>query len=142
MEEFEKKLIGLSKPEVSDLKHQKMLAEHIIHQKRKTALTWWWAFIPLYVIVALIMKSLYFPGHDLSSDLREFISVNQVLSVIIFGLLPGLTILLNFAGIKNIYFYSGANRLTTSLIRSFLFPVLLIVISIVVIMVYALLLFI
>ncbi len=57
MKNFEDKLFHMTKPEVSQLKHQDMLANAITKAKDKSVLSWWWLSIPLYLITTLLMKS-------------------------------------------------------------------------------------
>ena len=56
MENFEDKLTGMTKPEVTQLKHQDMLANSISKAKDKSVLSWWWLSIPLYIISMLITE--------------------------------------------------------------------------------------
>ena len=58
MQNFENKLIQMTKPEVSQLKHQDMLANEITKAKDKSVVSWWWLCIPLYIIATLIMKTI------------------------------------------------------------------------------------
>jgi hypothetical protein len=128
MDEFEKKLEEMSKPEIQDLKHQNMLANQIIHEKRKTALTWWWVVLPLYVTATFVMKSLYFPGAGLFKFLGEFILANGRGSFFLFVLLPLFTIIINIQSIRKLYFYSGDSFDATFILNS-LFKLFLIILS-------------
>ncbi len=141
MDKFEKKLQEISKPEIQELKHQQIIMERILAQNRKTALTWWWAFIPLYVMAAFIMKSWYIPAGGTLTYIKEFISGNPSLSFILFGGLPFLAMLVNMLGVKNIYFYSGSKWFSSAVLKSSLLPLILIVSSAVVAVIYLTLVF-
>jgi hypothetical protein len=128
MDEFEKKMEEMSKPEIQDLKHQNMLAERIIREKRKTALTWWWVVLPFYVTATFMMKSLYFPGTGLFKFLGEFILTNSKGSFLLFVFLPLFTIIINVQSIWKLYFYSGAS-INAPFILNSLFKLFLITLS-------------
>ena len=107
MEDFEKIITRISKPEIHELKHQPMLEDQLIRARRKTALTWWWTALPLYVVCALIMKSLYYPSSSPAGFILEFINNRPAISMILFGVIPVLAFIINFTSLRKIYFYSG-----------------------------------
>jgi H+/gluconate symporter-like permease len=71
-EKFEEQLIRMSKPGVTHLKHQDMLAEAIVKAKDKSVLSGWWLSIPLYIIAALLMKSFFMRSTTLVTNMHEF----------------------------------------------------------------------
>jgi hypothetical protein len=125
MQNFEEKLIQMTKPEVSQLKHQDMLANAITKAKDKSVLSWWWISIPLYIIVALLMKSVFMPNTTLISNIHEFINKERYSSVLFFLVLPIMFIVINFISIRRIYFLSG-NQKTINFLQSVWFNVLII----------------
>ena len=137
MQNFEEKLIQMTKPEVSQLKHQDMLANAITKAKDKSVLSWWWLSIPLYIIAALLMKSVFMPNTTLISNIHEFISKERYSSVLFFLVLPIMFIVINFISIRRIYFLSG-NQKTLNFSQSVWFNVLIIFLSILVLIIYAL----
>ena len=137
MQNFEEKLIQMTKPEVSQLKHQDMLANAITKAKDKSVLSWWWISIPLYIIAALLMKSVFMPNTTLISNIHEFISKERYSSVLFFLVLPIMFITINFISIRRIYFLSG-NQKTINFLQSVWFNVLIIFLSILVLIIYAL----
>ena len=137
MQNFEEKLIQMTKPEVSQLKHQDMLANAITKAKDKSVLSWWWISIPLYIIVALLMKSVFMPNTTLISNIHEFINKERYSSVLFFLVLPIMFIVINFISIRRIYFLSG-NQKTINFLQSVWFNVLIIFLSILVLIIYAL----
>lgn len=104
---FEKKLIKMTKPEVADLKHQDMLSKTILKAKDKSVLSWWWLSPPLYIIAALIMKTRYNPGTTFFSNLHEVTEGNKVISFAGFVILPIFFIILNFISIRRVNDLAG-----------------------------------
>ncbi len=107
MEDFEKKLFEMTKPEVTNLMHQELLADAIIKTKDKSALSFWWLSVPLYIIAALLMKTLFIPGTTLISNIHELESIQKYLSLIFFLIVPVVFIVINLLSVKRIYFLSG-----------------------------------
>jgi len=137
MKNFEEKLNQMTKPEVSQLKHQNMLANTIAKAKDNSVLSWWWLSIPLYLIAALLMKSVYMPHATLVSNLHDLTSKEKYSSLLFFLILPILFIIINFMSIRKIYFLSGKPK-TNHLLGSVWFNVLIIIFSILVLIIYAL----
>ena len=75
---FEKKLKEMKKPEVSNLKHEDMLANAIINAKDKSAVSFWWLSIPLFITAMLMMKSIYMPGTSLISNLNDLAASRNI----------------------------------------------------------------
>ena len=73
MDEFEEKLLKMTKPEVDKLKHESMLAQEIIKAKEKSVLSLWWISLPLYVVAMFLMKALFDPEGNFFLYLYEFV---------------------------------------------------------------------
>jgi hypothetical protein len=95
MQDFEKKLIQMTKPEVNDLKHEEILSEALSKAKDKSVVSWWWISIPLYIIAVLLMKSMYIPHSTFISNLHELTNNEKALTVLFFLILPIVFILIN-----------------------------------------------
>lgn len=134
---FEEKLFQITKPEISQLKHQNMLAKAIINAKDKSVLAWWWLSIPLYLIATLLMKSFFMPSTTLISNLHEFSRKEKYSSAVFFVVIPVLFIVINFISIKKIYFLSGSPK-SIIFLRAVWFNVLIIVACIFILVIYLL----
>jgi hypothetical protein len=134
---FEEKLIKMTKPEVSQLKHQEMLSKAIIKAKEKSVVSWWWLSIPLYIIVMLLMKSVYMPHTTLISGLHELARSNKYSTLFFFLILPVMFIIINFISIRKIYFLSGSPG-TINFLQAIWFNVLIIIFSILILIIYSL----
>jgi hypothetical protein len=106
MQNFEKKLIQMTKPEVSELKHLEMLSNAIGKAKDKSVLSWWWISIPLYIIATLLMKTIFMPGTSLISNISEMTVRERNSSILFFLIVPIVFIIINFISIRKIYFLS------------------------------------
>jgi len=137
MKNFEEKLAQMTKPEVTHLKHQDMLANAISNAKDKSVISWWWLSIPLYLIATLLMKTIYMPQTTLLLNIHDFTSREIYLSVLFFLVLPIVFIVINFISIRNIYFLSG-NPKSINFLRTAWFNVLMILFSILIIIIYSL----
>ena len=137
MKNFEKKLIQMTKPEVSQLKHQEMLANAITKAKDKSVVSWWWLCIPLYIIATLLMKTFFMPGATLISNIYELTGREKYSSVLFFLILPIVFIIINFTSIRKIYLLSGSPK-TISFIRAIWFNALIIILSILILIIYSL----
>ncbi len=137
IENFEDKLTQITKPEVTELKHQDILANSITKAKDKSVLSWWWLSIPLYIIAALIMKSAFMPHTTLISNLHDLTSRDKYSSLLFFLLLPLIFIAINFISIRKIYFLSGSPK-TINFLKTVWFNILMIVCSILVLIIYSL----
>ena len=94
MDDFEKMLVNLSKPEVKELSHQHVLADQIIQAKNKHALSFWWLLIPIYVIAMLAMKTFYVKT-SLKEEINSFRTFHPLLAFSFFILGPIIFILFN-----------------------------------------------
>ena len=137
MDKFEKKIIEMSKPEISKLKHQDILTDAIIKAKDKSVLSWWWLSIPLYIIAALLMKTFFMPHTTLISNIHELTGSEKYSSLLFFLILPVVFITINFLSIRKIYFLSG-NPKTIKFLKAVWFNMLLIVASILILIIYSL----
>ena len=137
MQTFEEKLAQMTKPEVTQLKHQEMLARTIIKAKDKSVISWWWLSIPLYLITTLLMKTIFMTQTPLRLNMHEFESRETDSSVLFFILLPIVIIIINFISIRNIYFLLGRPKSITFLQTAW-FNVLMILFSILILIIYSL----
>ena len=137
MEDFEEKLMKISKPEISQLKHQDLLAKEIIEAKDKSVLSWWWLSIPLYVLLAFLMKSLYMPNTTFLTNIHDFSENQNLLSLLLFLFLPIIFIFINILNIRKIYFLSGSPR-TVSFLKAVWFNIIIIAASILILFIYSL----
>jgi hypothetical protein len=137
MQNFEEKLKQMSKPEVTHLKHQDMLAIAITKAKDKSVISWWWLSIPLYIIATLLMKTIFMPHTTLLLNIHDFTSKDIYSSVLFFLVLPILFIVINFLSIRNIYFLSGSPT-SIRFLRTAWFNVLMIIFSILILIIYSL----
>jgi hypothetical protein len=112
METFENKLKQMTKPEVGQLKHQELLNKAIINARDKSALSWWWLVIPLFIILMFLMKSFYMPGTTLISGINDFAARNKMLASLFFIIVPVVLILINTISIRKIYYLEGRPDLT------------------------------
>jgi hypothetical protein len=92
MEDFEKMLTEISKPEVKLLRHQDLLAGKIVHTKNRNALSLWWLLVPLYIIVTLTMKTFYLKT-SFKHEIGLFRATNPIISFMLFLMLPALIII-------------------------------------------------
>ena len=137
MENFEEKLSQMTKPEITHLKHQDMLANAIIKAKDKSVISWWWLSIPLYLFATLLMKTIFMPQTTLRLNIHDFTSRQIYSSVLFFLVLPIVFIVINFISIRNIYFLSGSPK-TITFLRTAWFNVLMIIFSILILIIYSL----
>ena len=136
MENFEEELIKMTKPEISNLQHQDILRKTILNAKEKSALSWWWLCIPLYIIAALLMKS-FFMHTTLVSNIHDLESKEKYFSLLIFLLLPVVFIVINFLSIRKIHFLSGSPGMI-DLLKSVWFNITIIIASFLIILIYLL----
>jgi len=132
---FEETLLSMSKPEVSNLKHQEMLANAISRAKDKSVVSWWWLSIPLFVIAMFLMKSVFMPSTTLVSNLHELASKDKITSVLFFLIVPIVFMIFNFITIQKIYFLSGSPK-NINFLNAVWFNVLIIFISIFILIIY------
>lgn len=136
MKNFEEKLLQMTKPGVSQLKHQDMLANAITKAKDKSVLSWWWLSIPLYLIATLLMKSFFMPSTTLMSNLHDLSSKEKYSSGLFFVVLPVVFIVINFMSIRKIYFLSGSPK-SINFMQAVWFNFLIIIASILILLIYS-----
>lgn len=134
MDEFEKMLSKMSKPEVTELRHQAMLADQIIKTKHKAALSWWWLGIPVYILLAFIMKSFYAPGSSLKSSLAKFAETNGLLAWSSFVAFPTVLIIINGVSVYKLAIMNDGLR--GGLLKALIYNLAAIVLSIIVMAVF------
>ena len=137
MKNFEQELLQMTKPEVTQLKHQDMLLNSITKAKDKSVLSWWWLSIPLYILASLLMKSFFMPSSNFVSNLQELTSREKCSSFLFFIVLPIFFIVINFMSIRNIYFLSGRPK-TARFLNAVWFNTLIIIASIIILIIYSL----
>lgn len=134
---FEEKLIEMTKPEVHNLKHQEMLAHAISRAKDKSVVSWWWISIPLYIILAFLMQTVYMPGNSLITLIDKLKNNEKYLSLLIFVIIPIVFILINAFTIRKIYIELGSTGIF-NLFRTVWFNVLIMIVSILILIIYIL----
>ena len=134
MQNFEDKLIQMTKPVVPKLKHEDMLAKAITNAKDKSVVSWWWLAIPIYLAAMLTMKTIYMPVTTIHSNIRE---LSRYTSVLFFVVLPVTFMVVNFASLWKIYFLSGSPTII-NLLKTAWHNVLVIILSVLVLIIYSL----
>ena len=134
-ENFEKKLENMTKPEIRALKHEDMLASAIINAKDKSIVGWWWLSVPAFVILMLMMKSVFMPGTTLISNMHEMESTQKYVSIIFFLISPLILIMINALTIKKIYFLSGSPK-SVNFLGTIWYNVLVIILSLLILIIY------
>lgn len=127
----------MTRPEISNLKHEDMLVRAIINAKDKSVVSLWWLSIPVFVILMLMMKSVYMPGTSLIASVDEFATRQKYLSLVFFLLGPVVLIIFNATSIRKIYFLSGNSKSMRFLQDAWL-NVLIIALSVFVLIIYSL----
>ncbi len=84
MDDFEKLLTDLPKPEVKALRHQDMLADKLIRTKDKASMSLWWLLLPPYIVAMLAMKT-YYKKTSLTQELWAFHERQPFLSTLLFS---------------------------------------------------------
>jgi hypothetical protein len=136
LKNFEDRLARITKPEISELKHEDMLANALIKAKDKSAVSWWWLAIPLYIIGAFLMKA-FFTHTTLFSNIREMSSREKYASLLFFVVIPIVFLVLNLINIRKIYLLSGSSK-NFSFFKLVWFNLLMIFLSIFIIIIYLL----
>ena len=107
MDDFEEKLKQMTKPEIEDLKHEELIKDAIARAKDKSTVSWWWLSVPLYIIAALLMKTLFVPHATLSSGLHDIEGRSGLLSSVLFLVVPAVFALVNLSTVLNLYREAG-----------------------------------
>lgn len=137
MQNFEEKLNQMSKPEIGPLKHQDTLAEAISKAKDKSVLSGWWLSIPLYLLAAFCMKSLFMPNTSLLSNLHELSSRDKYTALFCFLVLPFAFAIINVFSIRNIYMLSGS-ALSIPFLQKTWFNLLMLLLALLIIIIFIL----
>jgi hypothetical protein len=135
MENFEEKLIKMTKPEISQLKHQDMLEKAIINARDKSVVSLWWLCIPIYLVAALIMKSIYIPKISFISTFHELIDNQGYMAVLLFIVLPAILIIINLLTIRQLFYLYG-NTKAFVFIKTVKAQVLIIILSLLILIIY------
>jgi hypothetical protein len=135
MKNFEEKLIEMTKPEVSQLKHQDMLENAITKAKDKSVISLWWLSIPFYLLAALIMKSRYVPHSSFISSFHELTESKGYLTIILFLATPVILIIVNTLSLRKLFHLYG-NTKATWFIRTVITPILIIFLSLLILIIY------
>ena len=135
MQEFEERLKHLEKPVVDDLKHQDVLADAIADARNRSAVSWWWLAVSVYSLAALLMKTVFVPHETLTRNIHEFAIRDGGLSIVVFLILPVLSIAVNLPAMLRIYRESGKPR-ASGLLRIVWRNVVIVIVSIVIIFIY------
>ena len=134
---FEKQLAEMTKPDIKGLKHGDMLATAIINARDKSAVSWWWISVPVFIILMLMIKSTFMPGTTLISNMHELESSQKIMSLIFFLISPIILIIINALTIKKIHFLSGSPR-SINFLETIWFNVLVIAVSVLILIIYSL----
>ena len=134
---IEEKLKQMTKPEIDQLKHQDMLADAITKAKDRSVVSGWWLIIPLYIISTLLMKSIFMPDTTLISNIHELTSTQKFTSAVFLLVLPIIFILVSLFSIRKVYFLSG-NPKSMNFLKTVWMDILMILLSILILLIYAL----
>jgi len=126
----------MTKPKITHLKHEDMLANAIINAKDKSVVSLWWLSIPVFITLMLIMKVLYMPGSSLISNMHDLAIRQKFISLIFFLVVPILLIIFNLFSIRKVYFLSGSPK-SINFLEIVLSNVLIIVLSVLILIIYS-----
>jgi hypothetical protein len=132
---FEDKLIQMTKPEVTNLKHQEILSDAVLKAKEKLIVSWWWICVPLFIICMLIMKSMFMPGTSLISNIQDYAEKEKYQSLFLFIIVPVALIIANILSIRKVFKFYGS-PMEKSFIEIVLFNIVIIVFSVFVLAIY------
>ena len=135
MQNFEKKLEEMTKPEVPQLRHQEQLTNALVKAKNRSVVSWWWLSIPLYIIGALLMKTAFVPHSSFFSNLKLLADKEWFIPVLFFVVLPVAIVTLNFITIKKVYYLMGNPRIISFLTDIWL-NILIVICSVMVLFIY------
>jgi len=131
---FEERLEQMTKPEVIKLDHQEMLVKTLLSAKDRSAVSWWWLCIPLYIIAALLMKSFY-THTSFFSNIHQISIHQRSVSLLFFVAVPVIFMIINLFTIRKIYFLSGSPKSISFLLQVW-FNVLMVILSLFILIVY------
>ena len=130
-------MIQMTKPEITQLKHQDLFADAITKEKDKSVLSWWWLTIPIYIIAMLLMKSIYMPHTTLISNFHEWAGKDKYSSILFLLILPIVFIIINLISVRRIYFLSGS-LMTIRFVKSIWYNISIIIFFLFVLIIYSL----
>lgn len=133
---FEMKLTKMSKPEIPHLKHEDMFGNAIVNAKDKSIVSLWWLSVPVFIIMMLVMKSIYMPGTTLISNMSEMEIRNKYISIVFFLVSPIIIIVFNALSIRKIFSLSGNPR-SVNFLAAVWINVLAIILSAFVLIIYS-----
>jgi hypothetical protein len=136
-ENFRKMMEEMEKPEISGLKHQDLIAKSVINARDKSVVSFWWLSIPLFIILMLLLKSVYMPGTTFISNIHALSSGDKYMSLIFFLITPVILIIINILTIRKTHFLSG-NPEFLSFLQVIWSNVLIIVFSLLILIIYLL----
>ena len=134
---FEMKLTEMTKPEIPHLKHEDMLADAIVNGTDKSVVSLWWLSVPAFIVLMLVMKSIYMPGTTLLSNMHEMTAKNKFISTVFFLASPLVLIIINSFSIRKIYFLSGSPK-SANFLQAVWLNIMVIAFAVVVLVMYSL----
>lgn len=132
---FEDKLIQMTKPEITNLKHQEILSDAILKAKEKSIVSWWWICVPLFIICMLVMKSMFMHGTSLISNIHEYAEKEKYQSLFLFIIVPATLIIANMLSMRKVFKFYGSPR-DTRFLEIVWFNIVIIVFSVLVLLIY------
>ncbi|MGA2407970.1 MAG: hypothetical protein ABSF81_14635 [Bacteroidales bacterium] len=127
----------MTKPEVTQLRREDILADAIINAKDKSVVSWWWLSVPVFIILMLLMKSYFMPGTTLITNIHEFAGREKYMSLIFFLISPIVLIVVNVFSIRKLYFLSGSPK-SLNFLEIVWFNIVIIALSVVILLIYLL----
>jgi hypothetical protein len=134
---FEMKLKEMTKPEIPHLKHEDMLSDAIVNAKDKSIVSLWWLSVPAFIILMLLMKSIYMPRTTLVSNMSEMETRNKYTSIVFFLVSPIVIVIFNALSIRKIHFLSGSPK-SFNFLEAVWINILTIALSVIVLIIYIL----
>ncbi len=105
---FEEELSRMSKPEVPELKHARLVTEILRNAGDGSVLSAWWLSIPAYILVMLCMQALYLPHSHTLHLLRQLIRGQEWTFMLFFAVVPAVCAIANGILLRKIWFLSGS----------------------------------
>lgn len=127
----------MTKREIPGLKNQNLLAIALTNAKDKSAVSFWWLAVPVFIILMLVIKSIVMPGVNLLSELNMLEEKNYNISLIFFLISPFAFTIFNFLSIRKIYFLSGSPK-SLGFLKAAWLNVVIILFCLVIMLIYTL----
>ena len=105
---FEEELTQMSKPEVHELKHARLVTEILRNAGDGSVLSAWWLSIPVYILAMLCMQALYLPHSHPLHLLRQLIRGQDWTFLLFFAVVPAVCAIANAILLRKIWFLSGS----------------------------------